>query len=160
MNRNTYDQTGFIKTRLAAYNIRGLLHVFGFSKNIPSPCAVLFYQNMKVLWVHCIYNLWLWFCFCFFISENSINNWSKCIHFFKERYILFSWYCFHIQLHTDTFGWWTGTQHTHCHSDSSQAAHSSSQLKSKVWTHFGFTTKIDKLTCICSVTEKQRFVVM
>lgn len=35
------DQTGFIKTRHAADNIRRLLHVLNFAQDIPSPCAIL-----------------------------------------------------------------------------------------------------------------------
>lgn len=36
-----HDQTSFVKSRLAGVNIRRLLHVIHFSKDIDDPCAVL-----------------------------------------------------------------------------------------------------------------------
>lgn len=41
------DQTGFIKSRLAADNVRRLLHIIDGAQNLPSPAAVLSLDAMK-----------------------------------------------------------------------------------------------------------------
>lgn len=44
-----HDQTGFFKGRLAAHNVRRLLHVIDIADNLPHDCTVLSLDAEKAL---------------------------------------------------------------------------------------------------------------